>query len=339
MKINLVGYNFDENSGQGVFKFSAYLYENLKKLGANVERTEVGIPANPPSLLFKNILLNSMKAGRKHCHFLMPELSFPILLKRKSVVTFHDMIPYIVNERNFMFVTYFKLMCLVGKKAKKIIAVSESTKNDIVKYLKISKNKIYVIHEGVNHEKFYPRKKRFKENFVIGYLGGLGKRKNVDVILRAAKVLNNDNRFIFKIAGKGPELNSLKELAKKLKLKNIEFVGFVPEGILNSFYNSLDLFIFPSLYEGFGLPILEAMACGTPVITSNISSMPEICGDAAMYLNNPLDAEELSKKIKILMENHKLRKKLSRNGLKRSKWFTWERCAREHMKIYEEVWG
>ncbi len=337
MKITLIGNSFDKNSGQGVYAYSCNIYENLKALSCDVEKIELGVPKKISSLFFKNIIKNSLRSIGKTCHYMVPELAFPVLFKRKSIVTFHDIIPYIIKERKRSFVFYFKIMCNIAKKAEKIVAVSESTKNDLIKFLKIPEEKIAVIYEGVDYNKFYPLKKeKSKGQFVVGYLGGLGKRKNVESLLQAAKILIKEKKIVFKIAGKGHELKSLIELKNKLKLKNVEFVGFVPDDKLNEFYNSLDVFVFPSFYEGFGLPIIEAMACGTPVITSNVSSMKELAKNVGILID-PKNPSEIAEQIKKLYQNTSLRKELAKKGIKKAKEFTWEKTAKELLNVYEGI--
>lgn len=340
MKVTLIGQSFDKKSGQGIYKFSEYLYQNLRKINKDVKKIKLGISRNPCEAISNNILkplylTRNVKADIYH--FMAPETAFPAFLKRPSIVTFHDVIPLKIQERKRTFNTYFKILSKIACYANHIICVSESTKKDLIKTLGVPKKKIKVIYEGVDHEKLFPLKlKKEKEKFIVGYLGGLSKRKNVETILKVAKKLENQKEITFKIAGNGPELNNLLKIKKQLKISNVDFIGFIPEKKLNEFYNSLDIFIFPSLYEGFGLPVLEAMACKIPVITSNISSMPEIA-EGASLLVNPKSVEEISNQIKRLLKERNLRKKLSEKGFERSKKFTWKKCALEHLKIYKSL--
>tara|TARA_Y100000034_G_C6891863_1_gene410439 strand:- start:816 stop:1844 length:1029 start_codon:yes stop_codon:yes gene_type:complete len=338
MKIALIGQNFEKSSGQGVYEFSSYLYEHLKKINKDIEVIKVGNSKNSFMTLFNNTFVSFYKTLKNKSnvyHFMMPEIAFSCLFKRPSIVTIHDLIPLIINERKKSFNLYFRLIMKIVIKADHLIAVSNSTKKDLIKILKIPEKKISVIHEGVNHKKFYPLEKKRKNLFTIGYLGGLGKRKNIDYILRVAKEFGNNKGILFKIAGKGPELNKLIRLKKKMDLKNVEFVGFVQDGEMNNFYNSLDLFIFPSRYEGFGLPIVEAMACGIPIITSNISSLAEIAEDTGILIN-PKKPKDAVRKIKKIVKNLGLQKKLRIKSIKKAKEFKWDKTAKETFKIYEK---
>lgn len=175
-----------------------------------------------------------------------------------------------------------------------------------------------------------------RKKFVIGYLGGFGKRKNLGFILKLAKKFGKDRKVFFKIAGKGPKKERLENMVKNLGLNNVEFVGFVPDEELNNFYNSLDLFLFPSLYEGFGLPVLEAMACGIPVMVSNIGSLPEIVGDVGMIIsiNNLIKTKEDIEKI---IKNKKIRQEMKNKGIKRTKEFSWDKTINEIIKVYKSI--
>jgi len=341
MKIVLIGQSFEKNSGQGVYEFSNNLYEHLKKINKNIEIIKTGSSKNSIKTLFNNILVSFFRIINVKAdvyHFMMPEIALACLLKKPSIVTIHDLIPLTISwERKKIFNIYFKFMMKIALRSSHLIAISNSTKKDLIKLFNIAENKISVIQLGVNNKKFYPLKDKGKnKKFIIGYLGGFGKRKNIEYILKIANEFKNDKKIIFKIAGKGPKLNNLVRLKKEMKLDNIEFVGFISDENLNEFYNSLDLFLFPSLYEGFGLPVLEAMACGIPVMISNISSLPEIAGDAGILINLR-KAEETIEKIKELIKNKKKLKRLSQKSIKRAKEFNWEKTAKETIKVYKKV--
>lgn len=314
MKINLIGQSFDKNSGQGIYEYSGELLNELKK-------TEYSISIN----------LN----GDVN-HVQQPELIWRALFKKNVITTIHDIIPIVYGERKFLFRVFFYLSILVTcLKSKKIIVDSASTKKDLIRYFPSIKNKIRVIYLGVDFKKFYPIGKKLNKKFIIGYIGGLGKRKNVEFLLHVAKKLEKEN-ILFKIAGKGPCLKKLLELKKKLNLKNVEFSGFIPDENLNEFYNGLDIFIFPSFYEGFGLPVLEAMACGVPVITSNKSSLPEIVGKAAILIN-PNNMLKIKQAIETVIHDKKLQKEMKRKSLAQASRFSWGKTATEYLKIMKNM--
>jgi len=240
------------------------------------------------------------------------------------------------------------------KYADKIIAISECTKKDIIDRFNISDEKIKVIYDGYDQELFCPNQnqeiiKQIREKFslreneqFIFYSGSFEDhepRKNIDFIL---DVFHKIHKFypdlLFLLSGKkGAESDRLMEVAKKSDYdKNIKFIGFLSWEELVGCYQAASAFVFPSLYEGFGLPPLEAMACGVPVISSNTSSLPEVVGDAGILLD-PKDANSWVKNIKKILDNKEFAKTLSKKGLIQAKKFSWEKCAKETIKVYKEV--
>jgi glycosyltransferase involved in cell wall biosynthesis len=339
----LVGKDIKENTNQGIGVYGWNLYLGLKKIKYYVSLFSL----DSKKSALNNIYLDQFKLSKlffrkeKLLHFLAPEYGSLInLTNKKTIVTIHDMIPYIIPERTKAFNLYYKYCCNLAKHADHIITVSEASKKDIIKYLKINSSKITVIHHGVDHKMFYPLKKTKSKYFTIGYLGGLGKRKNVLLLIKAFAKLIKDNKYSnvkLKIGGSGPQKQELEILINKLDIKNnVELEGFIPDNKKNEFYNSLDLFVFPSLYEGFGLPVLEAMSCKVPVLTSNVSSMPELLdGTGYLFENNNL--ESLINKLQLIINNKRDLNNIANNGYLRSLNFTWEKSIKEHKKIYEKV--
>lgn len=239
--------------------------------------------------------------------------------KAKKVTTYHDLIPLIHPEWSHPKIVSVnrQRLKLVEREIDIVIAVSEATKNDLLKVSTINPEKIVVIHEGVS-EDFKPAsdheitefKKKYKlpEKFVLA-IGGVGERKNLKRIKSAAKDFNLITTF-GDVTVNDEELPLL--------------------------YSSAQVLVYPTLYEGFGLPIVEAMASGTPVITSNISSMPEIAGGAAV-LTDPTDVEKIKKSIKEVLGDEEMQKDLIRKGLKRSKDFSWKTAAEKTAEVYKEL--
>jgi len=129
----------------------------------------------------------------------------------------------------------------------------------------------------------------------------------------------------------------VREAVKNLNMeKEVTFLGFVDDSDLPKLYTAADLFVFPSLHEGFGLPILEAMACGAPVITSNVFCMPEVAGGAAVLVN-PYDVNEIARAMYNVLTNDELRKEMIKRGMRRAKQFSWRKCAEEHLKAYKDI--
>lgn len=289
-KINLIGKSFDKESGQGIYRFSGELYDRLKQMFP----TTINDNKNN-----KNKNNNKNKADVNIV--MQPEQIHKALFKKNVITVVPDMIPIVYGERKKSYKYYFYFMMLLTVlKSKKIIAISESTKNDIIKVIPYAKDKVYVNHLWANDEfvSLYNKQR----NKRIGYLGGLGKRKNVEYMLKLALVMPE---YEFFIAGKGPMRDKLEKIKNDKKINNVTFVGHIPNERICEFYNSLDLFIFPSKYEGFGLPVVEAMKCGTPALVFNNSSLKELVpsskyilqekpNNSASLLNNARIINELS---------------------------------------------
>jgi glycosyltransferase involved in cell wall biosynthesis len=276
----------------------------------------------------------------------------PFFLKSKfkKVSTVHDLTSYIFPSMHLSVLVnrekYFFPMAL--KNTDKIISVSNSTKKDIIKYFNINESKIEVIYEGVA-DYYKPLEEKIcndvlRNYYILGpfilYVGTLEPRKNIPLILKAYYKLKNYglNHKLVIVGKRGWKYEAFEELIKILNLsEDIIFTGFVPEKVLPAFLTSADLFIYPSFYEGFGLPPLEAMACGTPVITSNTSSLPEVVGDAGIMIN-PYDVNGLTKVMYDVLTNDGLKEDMRKKGLKRAKLFSWEKTTKETLKVYEEVY-
>lgn len=264
----------------------------------------------------------------------------------KNIITVHDIIYYRYPENS--------LKKIFGKSAYKglknsnfLISISNFTKNDLIKYFNIPEEQIKVIYHGID-KMFTPLKPACFEDIYTNYnldrnflyilhIGSNAPRKNLPVLLKAFYKLINDfnikNVRLLKIN------NIDYELIKRLNLENyVKVIDLVLEEDLPKFYNLADVFVFPSIYEGFGFPPLEAMACGTPVITSNTSSLPEVVGDAGIMLD-PMDVDGFAKAIYEVLTNEGLRQDMIKKGLEQSKKFSWEKAAKETLEVYREVVG
>ncbi|MBU4420989.1 MAG: glycosyltransferase family 4 protein [Proteobacteria bacterium] len=268
----------------------------------------------------------------------------------KTVITIHDMAheyyPEATSKRIF---NYLKKLQRSAEKADLIIADSENTKKDVEKILNIPNEKIKVIYLGVDPI-FRPindkdvldpirRKYNIYEKFIL-YVGAIQPRKNIATLIRAYSMLCKEQNFEHKLViagGVGWKNKNIRPLIEELKLKDkIIFTGYISEHDLPAIYNLSDAFVFPSLYEGFGLPVLEAMACGVTVVTSNVSSLPEVAGDAALLIN-PHSIEDLADGIRRILHDEGLRKKNIAKGLEQAKLFTWEKCARETLDVFSQA--
>ncbi|AKB50009.1 Glycosyltransferase [Methanosarcina barkeri str. Wiesmoor] len=264
----------------------------------------------------------------------------------KTIVTCHDIIPIAYyNTQNPL----WKLNAKGLRKAERIITVSEFSKQDISKYIKYPEENIEIIPPAVDHNLYYPDRSKeclLKYNIgdgekVILYVGAEEPRKNIQFLINSFSKLKNkiSNIKLLKV-GTPNYLFVRKRLLKQIEVLNLQndviFTGYVSESELAEIYNAVDLFVFPSLYEGFGMPPLEAMACGTPVITSNTSSLPEVVGDAAIVVD-PYDVNKFAEEMYELLMNDDLKEEMIRKGLKRSKMFSWDTSAKKTLKVYKEL--
>jgi len=261
-----------------------------------------------------------------------------------KVTTIHDLIIYKYPETfqprggHDIVGNLKRKLAWVKKESALIISVSESTKQDIVEILKIPAKKIRVIHEACNSEfteKSAEDTEKIKKKYGIkgDYLlavGTLEPRKNLKRVIEAFKILDIRNLELV-IAGK---FGWGDQSAISNQQSAIRLLGYVSDEDLPILYSGAQVFVYPSLYEGFGLPILEAMACGCPVVTSNVSSMPEIAGQAAVLVN-PEKVEDIARGIQEALKN---REELIKKGKVRAQEFSWEKTARETLKAYQEVY-
>ena len=283
-------------------------------------------------------------------HITTQNLSF--LKLKPKIVTCLDIIHLVYPDKYYYFL-FSKYLYSGLKNAEFIITISKSTKKDLMKYFSIPEKRIEVIYPGIDHKKFHPnvnsqaliKKYNLSNQKIILHISSGTPRKNFLSIIKAFHILKNKynlrNIKLIK-AGKYQYQRDRKkslELIKQLNLnKDIIILDYISDIDLPKFYNISDVFVFPSFYEGFGLPPLEAMACGCPVITSNVSSLPEFVSDAGIMVN-PLNIDELANKIYEVLTNYKLRKKMIKDGLKRAKFFTWEKTAEKTLQIYNKVYN
>ena len=280
------------------------------------------------------------------------------------MVTVHDVMP-LIFPRNYPIGLKGKVNFYLQKrslnKCKKIITVSQTSKDDIVKLLKIKADKIVVIPEAASDKfkmlsegQILNVKRRYKlpDRFLL-YIGDANFVKNLPFLIDSFQILRKKSGFgdlnLVLVGGvflkkvdniDHPELESLKQVNKKIKDNNLEdFVirpGQVNEDNLVGFYNLATVYVQPSIYEGFGIPLVEAFSCGTPVICSNTSSLPEVGGDAAIYFD-PKNKNQFISLLEQILKDSSLQTKLSKLGLKRAAMFSWEKVALDTLKLYEEI--
>ena len=281
-----------------------------------------------------------------------PHFDMPLGQQYPSVVTVHDLYPisiaqYCSREKQYYFRLVVKLNLI---KAKKVIAVSEYTKREILRHFPVDEEKIRVIYEGVDESfknatstdnKLVRGKFGLKRNFLL-YVGNHKPHKNLTRLLQAYGKLDQklQKAYDLVITGKMEESDRYSfRIVRELGLgSRVKFIGFVHQKDLPGVYRSATALVMPSLREGFGLPVLEAMACGTPVVAANTSALPEVAGEACVFFD-PYRTDEMTSAISEVLEDERLRRKLSEMGRKRADSFSWRETARRTMEVYEEVGG
>jgi glycosyltransferase involved in cell wall biosynthesis len=300
-------------------------------------------------------------------HF--PHFNVPIFWFGKYVVTIHDLIKHkskgIATTTRSPLVYWLKHLLYLFtvwsavKRAAKVITPSNWWKEELIKRYKLPPEKVVVTYEGAE-EKFKVQrakgkvkeileKYKIKKPFVI-YTGSLYPHKNVERLVEAVKLINQKLRFSnYHTTVRGNYLQLVvvcarnifyERFTKKIKQmgaeKYVNLVGFVPDEELVRIYQQAEAFVFPSLLEGFGLPGLEAMAVGLPVVASDSSCLPEVYGEAALYFN-PLDVEDMATKIQQVISDKGLREKLIKKGFEQVKKYSWEKMAKQTLVVYLQV--
>lgn len=291
-------------------------------------------------------------------HCTSPDMRAPLGYRGKIVCTFQDLAVYKHPE---LFSRGKKMKARYNRKtmvtrANKLLAVSDNTKNDLQELFNVSPEKITVVKNGVDQRFFeeVPRsreeiKKELSEKFKIEkdyilFVGTLEPIKNVTRLIQAfgifkentkRKGLKHDYQLV--LGGKrGWLAGEYLQIAKDLGLEDdIKFLGYIEGDDLRKLYKNAKLFVMPSLYEGFGMTVLEAMACGVPSVISNTNALKEIAGDAVAYVD-PIDTEKIADKIQSLIENEEDKSEMKQKGIAQAHKFSWENCAMETLALYEE---
>src|ERR1700731_889500 len=276
------------------------------------------------------------------------------------VLTVHDLLEHMYGSRNTSSLRrslHFYLTRRVLRKAARVIAVSQFTKNEIEKLLAIPDDRIEVVYNAIDERFLHGHAtdadreliaQRYLVNYpFILYAGAIRPHKNVVRIIEAFSALKSElqkeQQFPdLKLIIIGDDLSSHPRLRRTVVRSGVQndvrFLGFVPIEVLRIFYDVAKIFVFPSLYEGFGLPPLEAMAHGTPVVTSNTSSLPEVAGNAALLVN-PENVFEIMRALHRVLMDQPLREKFKQRGYEQAKKFSWDSFGSQILGVYEEVAG
>lgn len=339
-----------DKKNEYVLFFNAPEYERFVPSVANFRKVLVN--AKHYSYAEQSVFYRKIKAEKVDLmHF--THFNAPLLYGGESVVTIHDLtLSYFPGKKMrglFQRAAYQAVLRQTVRQARKVIAVSQNTKNDLVKLLAVPPQKIQVVYEGVAEEigpikdetRLAEVRKRYAlpADFLL-YTGVWRSHKNLLGLLDAFLILKERYAYGGGLVLTGRPDPLYPEVMAKInasEIKNSIFLtGLVPEADLVAFLNLATVFVFPSYYEGFGLPPLEAFACSTPVACSNSSCLPEICGIENAAFFNPHDPADMAAKIQRILTDSTWRGRLVAGGLARVKFFSWEKMAKETLAIYND---
>lgn len=328
-------------------------YNSAEHLGRFPNAREVVVPySNPATRLFREHILMPIYYMKERLDLIHNTKSAVSFFKPcKTVVTIHDIIPLTNPEtETFMAKSYWRIQIpIAAKRANKIITISDYARKEISGYFKLEEKNIAVV-PNCYEDRFRPisdaeeleqirSKYSLPSNYIL-YVGTIQPRKNLNLLIKSFFSLKKSGKISQKlvIAGrKGWLYSSLFDLIKELGIEGeVIFTGFVPDEELPYIYNMADIFVYLSLFEGFGIPPLEAMACGIPVVCSNSTSLPEVVGDAGILVD-PTDQKSVEEAILKVLKNPELRDEMREKGLFQAGKFSWERTAMDTLRVYGEV--
>jgi glycosyltransferase involved in cell wall biosynthesis len=275
--------------------------------------------------------------------FWSPHYNIPVFYRGPLLVTIHDVLhlamPQYLEGWHKKAYANWLFWCL-RKKATAILTDSQFSKEEIIRYTPAGNQAISVVHLGIDENWFnVTKQQRPHERPYIIFVGNVKPHKNVRGLLEAFSLVKDKIPHNLVIVGKREGFISGDEgVARQAESlgQRVIFTGYVTDDVLKQYIAHAEALVLPSFYEGFGLPPLEAMACGCPVIVSKAASLPEVCGDAALYCD-PYDPKDIAEKIKQLVANPSLQESLRQKGLEQAKRFTWEQCAQETVAVIRKV--
>jgi len=353
MKIAFNAY-FLSGKKAGIGHYSQNILDALKQLSDGVKYNEVSNRFDLNKFIFEQIYLPGQLLLRRPKLFFSPSMILPFFNPVPSVMVVYDLVFKLFPEYYRGRLNLFYLNLFFGRsvtKAKKIIAISENTKNDLVRLYDVEASKVVVTPLAAS-VKFcvIDDKKRLSgvrtrydlpDKFIL-FVGTIEPRKNVKRLIQAYLTLSNELRAEYKLVLCGQMGWGSKELVDwyttQKEQGSVIFLNYISGDDLLLLYNLASLFVYPSFYEGFGLPVLEAMACGVPTITSNTSSMPEAAGDAAILID-PNNTIELSKSMRQVLQDKQLADKMRLQGLEQAKKFSWDKTAEATLEVFQGVLG
>lgn len=356
MKVTFVGHTIPQSGvvgvSAGISRYIYYLGDAVRRHGNDVEllirddlkpkESWIKTVRAPkfgwmpyPFFLYRRI--KNIESDIFHADYVHTGAPLIWAKKRPTVVSVHDVLPFSYDRKDLtamdkVRVAWYMMNFKTISKADAVILASEVAKNEAIEKTRIPEENIHAIHYGVDTNMLKPSKKEKSDILRIGYLGGLDGRKNVGLLVEAfGKIADRYSNVELHLGGTGRNF----EKFKSMKVPRMVMHGPIKYEDTPKFLNSLDVFVFPTLGEGFGLPVCEAMACGIPVVASNVTTMPEIVGDSGI-LSEP-DVDSMVDALSKIIENSRLRKELAKKSFEKSKMFTWEAAAEKTIKVYKSV--
>ena len=355
------------------FGIGTYIRNLLRELAALDTETEYVVLTKPRDMEVVSVLGQNFRAvpDSSGQYSIAEQLSVPIAVRRerlnlfhathyvlpaltpsKSVVTIHDCIHLMFPEytRNRLRHAYARAaLYTAAHKSDRIFTVSEQSKRDILKFFNVPPEKIVVTPNAIDdrfsappsEEHVVQTRERYQlsQSYLL-YVGNIKPHKNLERLIEAFHLVRSQGRSELELIIIGDEISRLQSLRRAIHKYDIHryvrFLGYVPDKTLAVLYRLASVFVFPSLYEGFGLPPLEAMASGTPVVTSNVSSLPEVAGNAAVLVD-PYRADSIADGILSILRSTHLRDTLRARGLERAQEYSWARSVRKVHEVYREV--
>ncbi|UCG57570.1 MAG: glycosyltransferase family 4 protein [Phycisphaerales bacterium] len=255
---------------------------------------------------------------------------------KRQIVTVHDLIPLLFPKYHKRQYCYFRFAYRsILKNAVKVITVSQNTKDLLIDRYSIEDEKIAVIHNGISAEYSNCETDSHKQGYVL-YVGRFAPTKNIEGLVRAFEILMTEYKIDLELKLVGVRVTSNLNVGKEARRRITCIENISAEDRLIDLYKRAALLVLPSFHEGFGITPVEAMACGCPTVVSNLASLPEVCGDAAYYID-PYDAESIAEGMYKVATDEQLRDTLISKGLSRARMFSWDKSARQHISVFEEV--
>jgi glycosyltransferase involved in cell wall biosynthesis len=302
------------------------------------------------SVYWMNVLVPRILEKERVRLFHAANVAVPVLAPCPCVATIHDLVSFRVPGTHGRLYEFYRRQSIpdAARRAARIVAVSESTKRDIEELVGVCPDKIRVIHHGVD-DGLAPvadratldrarRRFRLPSRFVL-HVGAVERQKRLEPLMgAAAAVLRHGLVEGVVLAGEeGPGAADVRREVARLGIaERVHFLGYVTREDLPALYTLARCTVYPSWYEGFGMPVLEAMACGSPVVTSNTSSLPEVAGGAGLLVP-PGDSRAIASALERILSDDRFRTELVAKGLVRARQFKWETCAAKHIGVYREV--